>query len=148
MCFVCDLSVISKEESWHFVSIPPPPSPPSPLPPCIMFFCANNAASRSIILSCAVILYKKLKSYSTQSFKECLFFVFLLLCLLLLSHSTLYLMFVCFDWKIPGHLEKINKTVKTVRVSNWIGAQSWCLGFTSFNIPTSSLPKTTKKLLL
>ena len=33
------------------------------------FFCTNNATSKSIILSCIIILYEKLKNYSIQSFK-------------------------------------------------------------------------------
>ena len=57
-------------------------------------------------------------------------------------------MFICFDWKIPGHFDKINKEVKTERVSSWTEAQYSCLGFTSFSIPPSLLPKTTDKLLV
>ena len=111
-----------------------------------MLFRTNNAVSRSIILSCIIFLYEKLKNYSIQSIKECLFFVFCMFCLLLLSNNTLYLMFVCFDWKITWHLDKINKKVKTERVASWIDAQSSC--FMSFNIPPSLLPKITNKLLL
>ena len=55
-----------------------------------MFFCANNAASKSIILSCIIFLYEKLKNFSIQSFKECLFFIFCLFCFLLLSNNTLH----------------------------------------------------------
>ena len=42
-------------------------------------FCTNNATSKRIILLCIIFFYEKLKSYSKQSFKECLFFVFCLL---------------------------------------------------------------------
>ena len=55
---------------------------------------------------------------------------------------------VCFHWKITWHLGKANKKVKTERVSNWIDAQSSCLGLTSFNVPSCWLPKTTDYLLL
>ena len=58
-----------------------------------MSFCTNNAASKSIILSCIIFLYEKLKNYSIQFFKECMFFVFYLFCILLLSNNTIYLMF-------------------------------------------------------
>ena len=44
-------------------------------------------------MSCIIFLYEKLKSYSIQSFKDCLFFVFCLFCILLLSNSTLHIMF-------------------------------------------------------
>ena len=65
-------------------------------PARIVFFRTNNAAPKSNII-CIIFLYEKLKNYSIQSFKECLFFVFCLFCLLLLlSNSTLYVMFVCF----------------------------------------------------
>ena len=56
--------------------------------------------------------------------------------------------FLCFHWKITWHLGKVTKIVKTERVSNWIDAQSSCLGFPSFNVPASWLPKRTNKLLL
>ena len=56
--------------------------------------------------------------------------------------------FVCFHWKIAWHLGKVNKKVKTDRISNWIDAQSSSLGFTSLNAPPCLLPKTTDKLLL
>ena len=111
-----------------------------------MLFRTNNAVSRSIILSCIIFLYEKLKNYSIQSIKECLFFVFCMFCLLLLSNNTLYVMFVCFDWKITWHLDKMNKKVKAERVGSWIDAQSSC--FMSFNSPPSLLPKITNKLLL
>ena len=39
------------------------------------------------------IMYEKLKNYSIQSFKECLFFVFCLYCFLLLSNNTFQVMF-------------------------------------------------------
>ena len=61
-----------------------------------MLFCTNNAASKSIILSFIKFLYEKVKNYSMQFFKECLFFVFCLFCFLLLSNNTLYLMFYTF----------------------------------------------------
>ena len=111
-----------------------------------MLFRTDNAVSRSIILSCIIFLYEKVKNYSIQSIKACLFLVFCMFCLLLLSNNILYVMFVCFDWKITWHLDKINKKVKTERVSSWIDAQSSCL--ISFNIPPSLLPKITNKLLL
>ena len=53
----------------------------------------NNAASNSVILPCIIFLYEKMKNYSTQFFKECLFFVFCLFCFLLLSNNTLHVMF-------------------------------------------------------
>ena len=56
--------------------------------------------------------------------------------------------FLCFHWKITWHLGKVTKIVKTERVSNWIDAQSSCLGFPSFNVPASWFPKRTNKLLL
>ena len=56
--------------------------------------------------------------------------------------------FSCFHWKITWHLGKVNKEVKSERVRNWIDAQSSCFGFTSFNVPSCLLPKTTNKLLL
>ena len=56
--------------------------------------------------------------------------------------------FVCFHCKITWHLGKVTKKNKTERVSNWIDAQSSCLGFPSFSVPTCWLPKTTNKLLL
>ena len=56
--------------------------------------------------------------------------------------------FFCFPWKITWHLDKVNNKVKSERVRNWIDAQSSCLGFTSFNVPSCLLPKTTNKLLL
>ena len=56
--------------------------------------------------------------------------------------------FACFHWKITWHLRKVNKKVKGERVSNWIDAQSSCLGFTSFNLSLCLLSKTTDKLLL
>ena len=49
--------------------------------------------------------------------------------------------FFCFHWKITWHLGKVNKTVK--RVSNWTDAQ-----FTSFNVSSFLLPKTTNKLVI
>ena len=58
-----------------------------------MFLCTNNAASKSIILSCIIISYDKLKNYSIQFFEECLFFVFCLFCFLLLSNNTFHVMF-------------------------------------------------------
>ena len=58
-----------------------------------MFICTNIAASKSIILSCIIFLYEKLKNCSMQSFKECLFFVFCLFGFLLLSNNTLHIMF-------------------------------------------------------
>ena len=42
--------------------------------------------------------------------------------------------FVCFHWKITWHLVKVNKKSKIERVSNWIEAQSSCLGSMSFNV--------------
>ena len=169
-------------------------------------FCTNNAASKSIILSCIIFLYEKLKNYSIGSFKECLFFVFCLFYFLLLPNNTLHVMFyicywntfqfkyiiqitfyvvkqshsrvtskdiclvfiilflclfsfcldfallrfisfslpsfychnfsfVCFHGKITWHLSKVNKKVKTERISSWIDAQSSCLVFKSFNVP-------------
>ena len=56
--------------------------------------------------------------------------------------------FACFHWKITWHLRKVNKKVKGERISNWIDAQSSCLGFTSFNLSLCLLSKTTDKLLL
>ena len=50
-------------------------------------FCTINAASKSIILSCAIFLYENLKNYSIQSFKECLFFAFCLSYFSLLSNN-------------------------------------------------------------
>ena len=35
-------------------------------------------------------MYEKLKNFSIQSFKECLFFIFCLFCFLLLSNNTLH----------------------------------------------------------
>ena len=58
-----------------------------------MFISTNIAASKSIILSCIIFFYKKLKNCSIQSFKECLFFVFYLFCFLLLFNNTLHVMF-------------------------------------------------------
>ena len=57
-------------------------------------------------------------------------------------------LFFFFDEKITWQLHKINKKAKTERVSNWIDAQSSCLGFTSFNIPPTLVPETTDELLL
>ena len=63
--------------------------------------------------------------------------------------------FICFGrysegipGKIISYLSKVNKKVKTERVSNWIDAQSSCFGFTSFNVFPCLLLKTTDKLLL
>ena len=58
------------------------------------------------------------------------------------------LFFFCFHWKITWHLGKVNKKVKSERVRNWIDARFSCFGFTSFNVPSCLLPKTTNKLLL
>ena len=42
--------------------------------------------------------------------------------------------FVCFHWKITGHLGKVNKKVEADRVNNGIDAQSSCLSFMSFSV--------------
>ena len=49
--------------------------------------------SRSIILSYIIFLHEKLKNYPIKSFKECLFFIFCLFYSLLVTNSTLHLMF-------------------------------------------------------
>ena len=60
------------------------------------YFCSNNAASKSMVLSCVIFLYEKLKNSSIQSFKECFFFVFCLffffVFFLSLSNNTLHVM--------------------------------------------------------
>ena len=68
-----------------------------------MFFCTNNATSKSIILSC-IFLYEKFKNYSIQSFKEFLFFVFCLFYFLILSNKILHVMFysyICYWNTMP-----------------------------------------------
>ena len=37
-------------------------------PACIIFFCTNNATSKSVILSCTIFLCEKLRNYLIQSF--------------------------------------------------------------------------------
>ena len=54
----------SRTARHYFVQRNPPACPPGSC-----FFCTNNATSKSIILSCIIILYEKLKNYSIQSFK-------------------------------------------------------------------------------
>ena len=61
-----------------------------------MFLCSNNAASKSIKLPCIIFLYEKLKNYSIQSFKECLFFISCLFCFLLLSNNALHVIFYAY----------------------------------------------------
>ena len=83
-------------------------------------FCTNNAASKSIILSCIIFLYEKLKNYSIQSFKECLFFVFCLFCFLLLSNNTLHVMFytyICY-WNTFQYKYIIQFTFHVVKQSH------------------------------
>ena len=58
-----------------------------------MYFCTNNAVSKSVVLLYMIFLYEKLKNDSIQSFQECSFFVFCLFCFLLLSNSTLHVIF-------------------------------------------------------
>ena len=64
------------------------------------------------------------------------------------THLGISFSFICFHWKITWHHGKVNKKIKTKRVSNWIDAQSLGLGYTSFNFRSWWLPKTTDKLLL
>ena len=84
-----------------------------------MFFCTNTAASKSIILSCIIILYEKLKNYSIQSFKECLYFVFCLFGFSLLLSSTLHLMcftYICY-WNLVSikvHYTNYSSCRKTI----------------------------------
>ena len=135
-----------------------------------MFFCTNDAESKNIILSCIIFLYEKLKNYSIQSFKECLFFIFCLFCFLLLSNNTLHVMFytyICYwntfqykyiiqiafhlmrEWiqskQSKSNLGEVNKKVNTERES------AIELTFSStikFQRSPCLLPKTTDKLLL
>ena len=124
------------------------------------FFCTNNVASKSIILSCIIFLYDKLKNYSIQSFKECLLFGFYLF----LSHShklnlrknffTHFLRYfltffsVCFHCKICWSLGKVNNTVKTERESTFELMLSPCVWVDGLQCPPCLLPKTTDELLL
>ena len=59
-----------------------------------------------------------------------------------------YISFCLFSLKNNLHLGKVNKKIKTEWVSSWIDAQSSCLGFTSFNVPSCLLSKTPNKVLL
>ena len=65
----------------------------------IVIFCTNNAAPKSIILSCIIFLYKNLKSCYIQFFKRCFFFVFCLFYFFLFN-NTLHVMFYTFYWDI------------------------------------------------
>ena len=51
--------------------------------------------------------------------------------------------FVNFHWKITWYFGKVNKKIKTERISCWTDAQ-----FTRFNVRPCSLSKTNDKLLL
>ena len=67
-------------------------------PPASCFFVLIMSHQKGI-LSYAIYLYEKLKNYSIQSFRECLFFVFCLFWFLLLSSNTIHVMFytyVCY----------------------------------------------------
>ena len=82
-----------------------------------MFICTNIAASKSVILSCIILFYEKLKNWSMQSFKECLFFVFCLFCFLLLSNNTLHVMcytYICY-WNIFQYKYVIQITFHVVK---------------------------------
>ena len=81
-----------------------------------MLFCTNNAAWKNIVLSCVIFLYEKMKNCSTQSFKECLFFVLFLFCFLLLSNNTLHVMsyaYICY-WNTIQYKYIIQITLYTV----------------------------------
>ena len=67
-----------------------------------MIFCTNNAASKSIILSCIIFLYENLKNCYIQSFKRCFFFVFCLF-YFFLSNNTIHVMFYTFYWDAFQH---------------------------------------------
>ena len=54
--------------------------------------CRINAASKSVTMSCIIILYEKFKNYSMQSLEDFFFFVFFLFCFFLLSNNTLHVM--------------------------------------------------------
>ena len=84
-----------------------------------MFFCTNTAASKSIILSCIIILYEKLKNYSIQAWKECLYFIFCLFGFLLLSSNTFHLMYftyICYwsTFSIKIHYTNYFSCCKTI----------------------------------
>ena len=99
-----------------------------------MFFCTNNAGSKSIILSCIIFLYEKMKNYSTQSFKE-FFFVFCLFCILLWSNNTLCVMFytyICY-WNIFQYKHIIQITFYVVKQSHvQVTTKDICLLFILF----------------
>ena len=87
-------------------------------PHCLLL--SDDAASESIILSCLMSLYEKMKNYSLQSFKECLFFVFCLFCLVLLYNMTLHVMFythICY-WNTFQYKYLIQITFHAVKPSH------------------------------
>ena len=88
-----------------------------------------------------------MKNYSTQSVKECLFFVFCLFCFLLLSNNTIHLMFytyIChwntFHYKyiiqIPFHVVKQSH----VRVTSKNFCSLFIMFFANFRFISWSSP--------
>ena len=80
-----------------------------------MFFCTNNAASKNIVLLCIIYLYDRLRKYSIQYFKECLFFVSCFFCFLLLSNNTLHVMVYTYIWNVFQYKYIIQITFHVVK---------------------------------
>ena len=78
-----------------------------------------------------IFLYEKLKNCSMQSFKECLFFVFCLFCLLL-SNNTLYVVFYTYIccWNTFQYKYIIQITTRAVKQSHTrVTSKDICLLF-------------------
>ena len=98
------------------------------------------------------ILYEKLKIYTEQSFNECLYLVFCLLCFMLLSNSTLHLMFytyICywntFQYKyitqITFHVVKQSRTQTTQKDICLLFIILFLYSFYSMKLSFSSSPQ-------
>ena len=85
-----------------------------------MISCTINAASKSIILSCMICLYEKLKNYSILIFQR-MFFVFYLFCFLSLFFTNiLHVMFytyICY-WNTFQYKYIIQITFHVVKQSH------------------------------